>query len=637
MKKINHLLVILFAVFFVGCTKDGASLLDKAQNNDIYEPMVFSNPQYAVWYLNSLYIEMNVDYWRFGIAGFLGNATDEGQCKANWDNAHVFGIGAWGPTKIPLANDAWKKNYAAIRAANRFIQKVDSIPDSDNPLINDQIRQRMKGEAIFLRAFYYADLLKYFGGVPIVTDVLTPTDDEILFEPRETYDATVDFVIAELEKALPLLPNTNEYSSSDFNRITKGAALALACRVRLYAASPLFNDPLNPANCEFRGQYSANKWVVAAEAAKRFIIGTNNLYSLHISTAPTKYGNNEDFFIRRYSPEVILSYPNNQSAADAINLERICLAGQFLNHANSNVSNFPLLNMVADFEAVKVDAAGNVTGAYELGLDKVLALYASGTVDPVSGWDPQNPYVNRDPRFYQDIFYNQSPWPARSPLKYEIWQKDPNSTLATDGAQYLTGFYNTGFFDRKFLDAYANETTWGTKLNINHNYPIIRYAEILLNYAEAVNEAFGNPDVTPAGYPMSARDAINQIRARATFPAYTASIPPGMPINAKGKSMPPIPTGLTKDQMRAKIWHERRVEMFYEEQRFFDVRRWKIGKQTENIYSQKIFTKDGKIFTYGATLLEVRLWDDKYNLFPMWESELLKNKNLVQNPGWGNF
>ena len=635
MKKITQLLVILFATFFVGCTKDGANLLDKAQNNDIYEPMVFSNPQYAVWYLNAIYKEMNAAYARFGSAGYLGNAIDEGQCKANWDNAHIMGIGSWGPTNIPLAVDTWKKNYTAIRAANRFLQKVDSIPNSDNPVVNDQIRSRMKGEATFLRAFFYSDLLKYYGGVPIITDVLTPTDVDILFKPRETYDATLDFICSELEKALPLVPNANEYTDSEFGRITKGAVLGLLCKLRLYAASPLFNDPLNPTNSESRGAYSANKWTIAAEAAKRFITGTNNLYSLHISTAPTKYGNNEDFFIRRSSPEVVLSYQIAPSSGGG--LERQAFPGRFFNYSTGVINNLPLLNAVADFEVVKVDGSGNVTGAYELGIDKVLSLTASGTVDPVSGWDPQKPYVNRDPRFYQDIFYNQSPWPARAGIIYEVWQRDPSSTLTVDGSEYITGFYNTGFYGRKFIDAYANLKAWGTVLNVNHNYPIIRYAEILLNYAEAVNEAFGNPDVAPAGYPMSARDAVNLIRARATFPAYSASVPPGMPIAAKGKAMPPIATGLTKDQMRAKIWHERRIEMFYEEQRFWDVRRWKIGKQTENIYTQTILKQTNGTFKYGTSLLEVRLWDDKYSLFPIKEAELMKNPVLVQNPGWGKF
>ncbi len=637
MKKINKIIVVLLALLFAGCHEDGSNLLDKQQTNDIYEEMVFTEPQYAVWYLNAIYKEMNADYFRFGSAGFLGNATDEGQCKANWDNAHLMGIGSWGPATIPFAVNVWKKNYAAIRAANRFLANVDQIPDSDEPLVNQQIRQRMKGEATFLRAFFYADLLKYYAGIPIVTEVLDQNDDETLFKPRETYDNSVEFICSELEKAIPMLPHADELSSSEFGRITKGAALALICKVRLYSASPLFNDPSSPAGNTFKGQYSANKWVVAAQAANRFIADTKGLYSLHQSTAPDKYGNYEDFFIRRSSPEVILSYQNKPSDGSTVNLERVCLPGQFFNYGNGVINNLPLLNLVADYEVVKVDANGNITGSYELGIDKVVSLYSSNTIDPVSGWDPQKPYDNRDPRFYQTVFYNQSPWPARAGTTYQIWLRDAGSTLTADGAQYLTGWYNTGFFDRKFLDAYANLKAWGTVLNVNHNYPIIRYAEILLNYAEAVNEAFGNPDVAPSGYPMSARDAVNLIRARATFPAYSASVPPGMPVKAKGKSMPPLPAGLTKDVMREKIRHERRIEFAYEEQRFWDVRRWKIGKQTEKIYSQGVYKKDNGTFRYTAEILEIRLWDDKYSLFPMWETELLKNKSLVQNPGWGNF
>jgi hypothetical protein len=636
MKKINLFLISLVVVLFLGCNEDSTGLLDKAQVNDIYENMVFTEPQYAVWYLNSLYREMNAIWFRFGTAGFLSNAADESQCKANWDQAHLMGIGSWGPTSIPYSVDVWKKNYTAIRAANRFLANVDTIPDSEEPPINDQIRKRMKGEATFLRAFYYADLLKYFAGFPIVTEVLTQNDDEELFKPREKYDECVDFICSELEKALPLLPNTGELGDSDFGRITKGAALALMARVKLFAASPLFNDPSNPENCEFRGKYDPNKWKVAADAFKRFMTETNGQYSLHQTTAADKYGSYEDFFIRRYSPEVILSFQDKPSDGSTVNLERNCLPGQFFNYSNGVINNLPLLNLVADYEVVKVDASGNITGAYELGMDKVLSLYTSGTVDPVSGWDPQKPYDNRDPRFYQSIFYNQSPWPARAGIIYNIYQKEPGSS-ATDGAQYLAGFYNTGFFDRKFLDAYANLKAWGTVLNVNHNYPIIRYAEILLDYAEAVNEAYDNPDVAPGGYPMSARDAVNLIRQRAVFPAYKNSIPPGMPTKAAGKSMPPIATGLSKDQMRNKIRHERRIELALEEQRYWDIRRWKIGKQTENIYSQTVFTNDGKKFKYGVTLLEVRLWDDKYSLFPMWEKELQKNKDLKQNPGWGKF
>jgi len=620
-----------------GCHEDGSDLLDKQETNDIYEGMVFTEPQYAVWFLNGIYREMNANYFRFGSAGFLGNAIDEGQPKANWDQAHTIVMGSWGPATIPYSINVWQKNYAAIRAANRFLANVDLIPDSDEPLVNATIRQRMKGEATFLRAFFYSDLLKHYAGVPIITEVLDQNDDEELFKPRETYDGTVDFICSELEKALPLLPHADELSSADFGRITKGAALALICKVRLYAASPLFNDPEKPENSEFRGQYNTEKWSIAAEAAKRFMAETKGLYGLHQTTSPANYGHYEDFFIRRSSPEVILSYQQRPSNSGTVNIERVCLPGQFFNYGNGVINNLPLLNIVADYEVVKVDAAGNITDAYELGVEKAVQLYASGQKDPVSGWDPQKPYENRDPRFYQSIFFNQSPWPARSGKIYEIWQRDPASSLTADGGQYLTGWYNTGFYNRKFLDAYANLKAWGTVLNVNHNYPIIRYAEILLNYAEAVNEAYGTPDVAPPGFPMSARDAVNLIRERAAFPGYTKSIPPGMPVKAKGKSMPPLPTGLTKEQMREKIRHERRIEFFFEEQRYWDVRRWKIGKQTEKIYAQRIWKQDNGSYRYDAELLEIRMWDDKYSLWPMWENELLKNKDLVQNPGWGNF
>ena len=109
MKRKYHLVFILFAMFMAGCHEDGSDLLDKQETNDIYEGMVFTEPQYAVWYLNGIYREMNASYFRFGSAGFLGNAIDEGQPKANWDNAHTIVMGSWGPATIPYAVNVWKK------------------------------------------------------------------------------------------------------------------------------------------------------------------------------------------------------------------------------------------------------------------------------------------------------------------------------------------------------------------------------------------------------------------------------------------------------------------------------------------------------------------------------------------------
>lgn len=640
MKKYIYFLLIALTGAFVACQEDGSDFLDKEETNDIYEDQVFTTPQYAVWYLNGIYRELNdADYVKFGSAGFLGNAVDEGQPKANWDNAHVMGSGAWGPTVNPLNEDVWAKNYSAIRAANKFIINVDSIPDSDEPKIDASIRERMKGEATFLRAMFYYQLLQHYGGVPLITVVLDQYSPE-LQSPRNTYDEVVEFICTEADKAANLLPDPEGYDAAEFGRVTKGAALALISRVRLLAASPLFNDSEKPEDSPFRGAYSENKWKVAAEAAKRLIeyAQDGQRYALHTSTTPSTLGDYEDFFIRRSSPEIILSYQSNVSKSGNVNLERVCLPGPFFNYGHGVINNLPVLNLVADYEAVTVDATGNVTGSYELGMEKVKQLYESGQVDPVSGFDPQNPYVNRDPRFYQSIWYNEVAWPARKGIIFDVWQRHPENggELTSDGTHFLTGWYNTGFFHRKFLDPYGNIKGWGTNLNVTHNYPIFRYAEFLLNYAEAVNEAFGNPDVAPAGYPMSAREAVNMIRRRATFPSYSnnANVPKGMPLNAKGKSLPDIASGLDQDEMRHKIRHERRIELAFEEHRFWDVRRWKIGDQTQHIYAQRVYKNNDGSIEYDIELIVIREWRDKFSLFPIKETEIMKNPNLVQNPGW---
>jgi hypothetical protein len=178
---------------------------------------------------------------------------------------------------------------------------------------------------------------------------------------------------------------------------------------------------------------------------------------------------------------------------------------------------------------------------------------------------------------------------------------------------------------------------WGSALNQTHNWPIFRYAEILLNYAEALNEAYGNPDVVPAGYPFSAREAVNIIRERAVFPEYNVAtvIPVGMPVNAMGKAISPLPAGLSQDEMRERIRQERRIELAFEEHRYFDVRRWKLGKETqEQMYRQLIYKQDDGTIKYGVDKLAFRPWYDKYNLFPIMELEIRKNPKLLQNPGW---
>ena len=166
----------------VGC-EDSSSLLDKEESNDIYENMVFSDPYNATWFLSNIYKSMNDGFMVFGSddsGGFLGNAVDEGIWKANWDNAYKMSVGAWATTDMLLNYDPWKKYYTAIRAACRFLEHADEIPDSPEPFIDEGVRTRMKGEARFLRAlFYLPQLLPVAVAAIIMGWIFRPEDGAV--------------------------------------------------------------------------------------------------------------------------------------------------------------------------------------------------------------------------------------------------------------------------------------------------------------------------------------------------------------------------------------------------------------------------------------------------------------------------
>lgn len=616
----------------VGC-EDSSSLLDKEESNDIYENMVFSDPYNATWFLSNIYKSMNDGFMVFGSddsGGFLGNAVDEGIWKANWDNAYKMSVGAWATTDMLLNYDPWKKYYTAIRAACRFLEHADEIPDSPEPFIDEGVRTRMKGEARFLRALFYYELLKFYGGVPIVTRVLGPDDAAELHGARAGFDEVVEFICSEAMLAAGDLPHVDEYADSEWGRATKGACYALISRVRLLAASPLFNDRQNPSGSACRGEYSAEKWKTAAEAAKYFLENTRG-YALHRSTDPERYGDYEDLFLRRYSPEIILAYQQDQFA---VRLERNCLPGQLFNYAFGVLNNFPTLNTVAEYEVVKLDDQGNVVSTHLLGLDKLLKLHETNGTDPESGFDPQNPYVNRDPRFYRDIIYHGSMFKGK-------WINTATGADAINAANSTS----TGYFTRKYFDGYY---TKGMSGNWNFDAPLIRLATIYLVYAEAVTRSKG---ATPEVYNL-----MNELRAR----SFMAPIPPAAQTN--------------KELLLDYILRERRVELYHEKSRFFSTRfyleptspeelakdaQWSSIQGTNDQKAQLYFDKygaypktqhricgmrpvedpNGKISVGGKTYRMERFWKEdrvfleKHYLFPI-PTEELQRANIPQNPNW---
>lgn len=218
-----------------------------------------------------------------------------------------------------------------------------------------------------------------------------------------------------------------------------------------------------------------------------------------------------------------------------------------------------------------------------------------------SGYDAAYPYKGRDPRLAETVLYNNSVWKDR---KVEIWDG------GKDGPP-IVGATKTGYYLKKRVvenvDLLPDHTT-----TANHTIVVFRYGGTLLSYAEAMNEAYG-PENDPKGYGMTALEAVDKIRARSNMPGF--------------------PSGMTKADFRKKIHNERRVEMAFENQRFWDIRRWKIGPSTQDIKGVEI-TKSGNNFTYKIKTVEHRQWDDKMYLYPIPQSELFLNKDLKQNPGW---
>jgi len=422
--------------------------------------------------------------------------------------------------------------------------------------MSQDLKNRLTGELKFQRAFRYFDLIRNYGEVVLVGDrVYNLSDDFSTTDSlyvRSSIKDGIKYVTKELDEAAALLPIDHSNSNWALGRATKGAALALKSRLLLYAASPLFN---------------AGTWADAADAAKDVM----NLqqYSLY------EGGYGKLFLTATNNPEIIFERLYTTGA--------VHVAMEIANGPNGYDGwggNTPLQNLVDD---------------YEMANGKPIK-------DKTSGYDSTHPYANRDPRFYATILYNGAPYRGDT-----VWTYTPGGKDSKDGpSNWNTS--KTGYYLKKFMnDNLPIVNPWG----IAGTQPWIyfRYAEILLNYAEAENEAVG-----PTSDVYS---AINKVRKRA--------------------GMPDLPDGLTQESMRTAIRYERRVELAFEEHRYYDVRRWKIADVTENEPAYGIsVTKANGQFTYNRiTAMSGKHFEDKQYWLPIPREEILASDNkLKQNSGY---
>ncbi len=431
-------------------------------------------------------------------------------------------------------NAQWARGYRGIRGANDLLVNVENIETDEQELIN-----RFKAEARFIRAYLYAHLAFWFGDVPLVKE---PVSLQEAREVTRTERGQVwDFVVSELQAVSEILPQS--YSSEELGRITRGAALAMKSRVLLYA-----------------GRYE--EAYQAAEAVMG--LGEYSLYSSY-----------QDLFSyeAEHNSEVILN--KNFITNDYSNAAFAILAPFSQGNARSNY--VPTKKMV---------------DAYEM--ENGLSIDA-----PDNGFDPRNPYQNRDPRLGYSIFVLGDALPNGQTY-------DPRPGFGgSDDIASAVRTTNTGFNIQK----YVNPEDLPDPFNCGINIILIRYAEVLLNYAEAKIEA-GSID-------ESVYDAINQIRQRPDV------------------DMPPIESGKTQDELRQIVRHERMVELAFEGQRFFDVRRWRIADEvlTDRIYGMTYVNEDGELETVRFTEFQRNFREERDYLWPLPQKEI-DITGLAQNPGY---
>lgn len=550
---------VIVAIVLTGCEKN---FLDTKVDTLITKEMLDVNYLSLGNLANAPYVYLRNEFTLLD-SNLFAPAADEAVQTAAWASVRLFNNGSWSAYNNP---DSYYNNYyAGIRAANFFLERSvdyrsflalnrDTVSASGKiNYTNDTLNMGWYvAEAHIIRAWFYFELSKRYGGVPLVTKTLSTTDDTNI--PRASYDDIINFIVTEVDAYKSgLQPNwkTSAFTSND-GRLTRGAALALKARALLFAASPLHN----PNN-------EVTKWQKAAAALNDVIVFGQGAgaYSLH-----TDYRN---YFLQN----------NTVTSNETIWAFRYT-AGNWLER-----SNYP------------IGTAGGQTGITPTH-NLVQEYEYKGTPDPA------NPYANRDPRLGFTIVTNNSTWNSRT---------IDESPGATDDMK-KTNTSRTGYYLKKFLNDNLNLVQGGTQV---HHWPVFRYGEVLLEYAEAMNEAYG-PD-NNNGYAYTARQALNMVRNRAgvAMPAVTVADVPGF---------------------RQAVKHERRVELAFENYRYWDLLRWKDAATVLNqpVTGVSVAKNGTGQFVYTQFNVENRVFDaSKMYYYPFPQSEVIKSNGVLeQNAGW---
>ncbi|MFC3559262.1 RagB/SusD family nutrient uptake outer membrane protein [Pedobacter jamesrossensis] len=594
--RLYHLLLVAI-LFLSACQK-----LDREIVTDLTKEQIETSYERTSQLLNAVYVELQEGFLNIGGTAMMASATDEAEHAQENSSVQNFNNGSWNSINNP--NNVWPSYYRAIRRANLFLESSDNInldlykldPSGAQQAI---FRQRSyeiavwKYEARFLRAFFYFELVKRYGGVPIFKQ--TEGTEIVGTTKRNSLDECINFIVSECDAIInATVPGTDvdrtptqiplRYTSGqlELGRVSRGAAMALKSRVLLYAASDLFNDPSwaggysNPELISLSSNTTTRtqRWQAAANAALDLI----NAYNVSSLTN---------------------TYPNQFNAA-SFNQTEIIFARRNTASNSFEQANFPIglqgksgtnpsQNLVDAYEIRQGTGATQTAVAFDWNNPVHVAnIYTSGTGDNA-----------RDPRLDFSIAVNNK------------------QLINTAGFNRVLQIYNGGLDAKPIPDAtktgyyikkYINNTPTATAV---HSWNYFRLSEIYLNYAEAVNEL---------GDLATARAYINRVRSRT------------------GIAMPLIPATVnTRQAVKDRIIQERRVEFAFEDHRAWDVRRWMIAPQTLGAPLRGVDIKAISLTTFSYTpfVVENRSFDArKMYLYPIPQEDLNLAPGIKQNPNW---
>lgn len=577
MKKIIlYCIIIVIVNFFSSCEKfklGGDFLSNPPDMTSINKDTIFSDIKYAERFLWSAYATLPWGIKNNSCRDYLESLTDLVQSPpVGVGVGNVLYYDGLQTAETENASNGCKFNFYTsggwngIRICLIFIDNIDRVPNTD-----EAHKKLLKAEARAIIATHYSIMYRHYGGLTWINKDLPVTT--LGQFPRLTSIATLDSIVALIDKAIPDLPWCIYDMTNWEGRFTKAGLMGLKARILLFAASPLFNDDSPYMDGEaaqqklvWHGSYDPNLWIKARDAAGELIakVESEGGYRIYSSGNPRKDFQNA-YFTRGYGETLIST--RTVFKADVSDYYGIVWYNGAADPTQEYVDMFPMAN-------------------------------GKPITDPSSGYDPNNPYANRDPRLYETILVNGDIYRGRTA---ELWIGGRERLSAGDQPTF------NGYGPRKFI----LDGDVATLAGAIEQWPLLRLAEIYLSYAEAINEVNNGPNT-------EAYRCVNIIRNRV--------------------GLGNLPTGLSKVDFRECILNERACEFGMEEVRWFDIIRWKkVDVFAKQLHGMNI-TKVGASLTYQKFPLKVRNWSIHWN--PRWylsafpQKEILKNYGLIQNPGW---